>query len=211
MRALFTFILLFLLTCRGIAQTADSIHAKPDTLLLNNGKIIIAHIIDTSGYTVDVIKNHGREKIEVDKSDIFQITYGNSGKQVIIYIYDSLVNDQFTIPEARIFIAGEQDARRGFPALGASIAGFVIGAGAAIISPVLAIPTPLLFAGIEYKHQYVKINHKSVRNMDNVTHDSYLRGYALGARQKRLRRALIWGGVGAVVGTVLHFTLFKSL
>ena len=211
MRAIITFAFFLLLAFSSVAQTIDSTQLKPDTLLLNNGRIIIARVVDTSGFTVDIIKQHKHKKTEVDKNDIFEITYGNSGKQAVVYIYDSLVSNQFTIAEARRFIAGERDARRGFPALGTSIGAFAIGTIAAIASPFAAIPIPLLFTGIVSVHQHVKIKHSSVSDMQNVTHDSYLRGYSLGARQKRVRKALLWGGIGAVFGTVLHYTLFKSL
>jgi hypothetical protein len=211
MRTVLISISLFLIALTGAAQKADSIQAKPDTLLMNDGGVVVAKIVDTSGFTVDIIRQHKHRKIEIDKNDIFQITYGATGKQVILYVYDSLVSDHFTITEARRFIAGEQDARRGYHVVFPCIVAFGLGTGSALFDPVLSIPAPLLFAGLVSLHKHVKVNRNSVCDTATAHTDSYLRGYSIAARQKRVRKTFLWGAIGVVFGIVLDYTIFKSL
>jgi hypothetical protein len=183
----------------------------PDTILLNDGRVLITQITDTVGYSVEMIKPHSRKhkKIEIDKENIFQITFGNTGKCVVIYFYDTLIGNDFTVEEARRFITGEQDAQRGFHALGTTAASFAVGTISGIIGSFFALAPPFLFAGFMSYH-YVKIRHHSVGNIDNVHHDSYLYGYSQVARRKRVSKSLLWGGIGVVVGTVLHYAIFVN-
>jgi len=207
-------IILFLcgLAMPGFAQLSqDTLHRKadiPDTILLSDGRTVVSHVIDTTGYAVTITKPHSRKhkKIEIDKDVIFQITFGNSGKQVVFYIYDTLIGNNFTVDEARRFIAGEQDAQRGFGAMGTSAAAFAVGTLSGIAGSFFALVPPFAFAGFMSYH-YVKIRHNSVKNMENVKHDAYLYGYSIVARRKRTMRALLWGGLGIIAGTVVHYII----
>jgi hypothetical protein len=182
----------------------------PDTVLLNTGKTVITHVTDTIGFSVQMMKPHRKhKKIEIDKDNIFQITFGSSGKCVVLYIYDTLIGNDLTVDEARRFIAGEQDAERGYHAFGTSAAAFAVGAGSGIVGSFFALAPPFAFAGF-MSYKYVKIRHHSVKNIDNVHHDGYLYGYSMVARRKRTLRALLWGGIGVVVGTTLHYTVFGA-
>jgi hypothetical protein len=187
------------------ALTSTAATNIPDTVLLNNGKVIISRITDTAGLSVELIKphSHKHKKIEIDKENIFQITFGNTGKREVFYIYDTLIGNDLTVDEAKRFIEGEQDAERGFHALGTSAAAFAVGTGSGVIGSFLGLAPSFLFAGF-MSYKYVKIRHHSVRNMENVGHDGYLYGYAFVARRKRTSRALLWGGIGIVVGTIIH-------
>ena len=187
------------------------IYTIPDTLLMDDGKVIITHITDTIGYTVQMIKPHSRKhkKLEIDKENVFQITFGSSGKRVILYMYDTLTGNSLTVDEARRFIDGEQDAQRGYHAFGTSAAAFAVGAGAGIIGSFFALAPPFIFAGF-MSYKYVKIRHHSVKNIDNVKHDGYLYGYSMVARRKRTSRALLWGAIGVGVGTIVHYIILNN-
>ncbi len=212
-RHLAALLLTFLLFTSVIAQNrvplAES--AIPDTLLLDDGKVVITHVTDTVGYSVEMMKPHSKKhkKIEVDKENLFQITFGSSGKKVMFYTYDTLTGNTLTVDEARRFIEGEQDAQRGFHAFGTSAAGFVVGAGSGIVGSFFALAPPFIFAGF-MSYNYVKIRHHSVRSMENVHHDGYLYGYSLVARRKRFSKALLWGGVGVLVGTIVHYVIVNN-
>ena len=181
----------------------------PDTILMNNGKVILSHVIDTIGYSIQITKPHRHKKIELDKEDIFQITFGSSGKTVVLYFYDTLIGNDMTVDDARRFIAGEQDAEHGYHAFGTSAASFAVGCASGIVGSFFALAPPFAFAGF-MSYNYVKIRHKSVKHVENVHHDSYLYGYALVARRKRTLRSLLWGGIGVSVGTFMHYAIFKA-
>jgi hypothetical protein len=213
MRAILLILLAFGIVITANAQNKTGLSSGniPDTILLNTGKILITQITDTVGYSVELIKpnSHRHKKIEIDKENIFQITFGKTGKCVVLYYYDTLVGNDFTVEEARRFINGEQDAQRGFHAVGTSAVAFAVGTASGIVGTFFALAPPFAFAGFMSYH-YVKIRHHSVKVLDNVHHDSYLYGYAQVARRKRVTKALLWGGIGIVVGTVLHFTVFGN-
>ncbi len=213
MRKIVLFLVFSFCTSLGYTQTNSTIIPSdiPDTVLLNNGKVLIAHVVDTIGYSIQVSKAHSRKhkKFEIDKEDIFQITFGRSGKQVVLYFYDTLIGNDMTVEEARRFIAGEQDAEHGYHAFGTSAASFAVGTASGIVGSFFALAPPFVFAGF-MSYNYVKIRHKSVKHLENVHHDSYLYGYALVARRKRTLRAMLWGGIGVVVGTVIHYAIINN-
>jgi hypothetical protein len=183
----------------------------PDTILMDDGKVIITHITDTVGFSVEMIRphSHRHKKMEVDKDYIFQMSFGCSGKKVPVYFYDSLIGNDLTVDEAYRFIQGEQDAQRGFHAFGTSAAAFIVGTISGTVGSFFALAPPFAFAGF-MSYRYVKIRHHSVKNVDNVHHDGYLYGYSMVARRKRTSKALLWGGIGVVVGTVFHYIYINN-
>jgi hypothetical protein len=207
-------ILLFVLLCYGTftrAQNTMPPSDSKDSILLNNGRYIVAHIIDTTSFSVEIIKPNSRKKksIGILKENIFSIKFGATGKESVFYVYDTVAGNDFTVEEARRFIAGEQDAQNGYGALGTSAGGFVIGVASGTVLSFFAVIPPFIYGGLmSYKH--VKIRHKSVKNLENVKHDAYLYGYSLVARRKRTIRAFLWGGIGVVVGIAVHYTFFVS-
>ena len=209
MRIAITLFFLCLLPLYGYSQdTAKPV--APDTILLNNGKIIITQVTDTSSPSVITILKPGsrkHKKIELEREDIFSVKYAKTGKEDIYYIYDTLVGHDFTVDDARKFIAGEQDARRGFHAVGVSIAAFSIGfaSGAYFGSDISFFP-PFMYAGI-MTYPVIHVRHKSVRDMKNVTVDAYLFGYDEVARQKRTLHSFVWGGIGLAAGLITNLIL----
>lgn len=198
--------LLFILT-RGFAQNTATV--PPDTILLNNGRMVISQITDTVGTEVTVIKPHSRrhKKIGIGKESIFSIKYGSTGKEEIYYIYDTLTDHDYTVDEARKFIAGEQDAQQGYHAAGVSAAAFAVGfLSGASLGSVISFGPPFLFTGL-MTYPRIRVRHKSVKDKSNATSDAYLRGYDVTARRKRTLRSLLWGGVGLIGGLAAHFTV----
>jgi len=208
MRLILTLCLFFLPAISGYCQ-----NTLPDTVLFNNGKVLVTRVVDTVGDKVTVEKPNSskHKKIELDRSDVFSIRYGSTGKEVIVYVYDTLIGNDFTIPEARLFIAGEQDAQRGFHAFGTSLAAFFIGAGSGLVSEsFFAFGPPFLYVGI-MAYPRIHIRHKSVVNLNNIKSDPYLYGYDNTARKKRVLRSLLWGSIGLVTGLVVHITVIDNL
>jgi len=201
------FILFLLCTCftlRGFGQGNDS---KPDTILFNSGKILVAHVLDTSSDKIEIEKPNSskHKKVEIDRSAVFSIRYGSTGRELLVYTYDTLIGNDFTIPEARMFIAGEQDAQRGFHATGTTIAAFLVGAAGGFTGGVsiFSFGAPLLYSGL-MAYPRIKISHKSVKNLNNVKSDPYLYGYDSVGRRKRVIKSLFWSSIGLIVGMVAN-------
>ena len=83
-----------------------------------NGGIMVGTVIDTlNGVTTLKNPKDSTKNIIVENDRIFSIT--NASGESIMYVYDTLIGNEFTIDEMRYFILGEQDAEKGFKAKGA--------------------------------------------------------------------------------------------
>ncbi len=191
----------------GQATSTDAKSMLPDTITFIDGEVIAAHITDTSGdkITFEKPRSKKHKRIEVDMENVFSIRYAGTGKEIVVYNYDTLIGNDYTVADARLFIAGEQDAQRGYRCRGLSVTAFAIGVASGITGASLfVLLPPYFFSGI-LDYTRVHIRHKSVSNLNNVKYDPYLYGYAEVARRKRTFRTLLWGGTGAIVGLVIHF------
>jgi hypothetical protein len=200
--------MLFSLDLQGQTRVNQDSLNRPDSILLNSGRYLSVRVVDTSGFAIQIEKLNSKKhrRVEVPRDNIFSIKFGSSGKEVIFYTCDTLLGNEFTVDEVRRFIAGEQDAQRGYRSRGTLAGSFVIGVTAGIIGQVIAIIPPFLYSTLTTPFP-VKIRHKSVRNIHNVVSDAYLRGYALTAKHKRTMNSLLWGEIGAAVGLFIHIEI----
>ncbi|MCX6296556.1 MAG: hypothetical protein NTX97_10910, partial [Bacteroidetes bacterium] len=197
--SVFLSIVLVLFSFNGFSQKGK------DTLLLLNGSIIIGTVIDTTNGVTN-LKNpkDSLKNLIVENDRIFSIS--NSKGESIIYVYDTIIGNEFTIEEMRYFIKGEQDAENGFKAKGAFWANVVLGAAGAVTGSFLCPIPPFAFTALTGLPK-VNINHNTVSNIDFLKHDTYIMGYERVARKKRKISSLIGGGAGIGVGLGTYFIL----
>jgi hypothetical protein len=176
----------------GVSQTGK------DTILLLNGSIIIANVIDTTN-GVTSIKNpkDSIKNIIIENDRIFSIS--NNKGESIMYVYDTILGNEFTVDEMRYFICGEQDAERGFKAKGAFWGNMLLGAAAGVTGSFFCPLPPFAFTALSGLPK-VKIKHRTVKDMEYLKHDTYLMGYERVGRKKRKITSLIGGGIGLAAG-----------
>lgn len=193
------FSLQFFFSKNGASQNGN------DTILLLNGGIVITTVIDTTNGTT-VFKNpkNQMKTFAIENDRIFSIS--NSKGEFIIYEYDTIVGNEFTIDEMRYFIRGEQDAQKSFKARGAFWGNILIGAGAGVTGSLLSPIVPFAFSALVGLPK-IKIKKKGVSNLEYLNHETYLMGYERVARKKRKIKSLIGGGVGLGVGLGTYFIL----
>ena len=198
-------LILSFLLCTGQNLSAQT--AK-DTILLLNGAVVIGTVIDTTN-GITSLKNpkDSTKNIIIENDRIFSIT--NSNGESIMYVYDTIIGNEFTIDEMRYFILGEQDAERGFKAKGAFWGNALIGAAGGVTGLFLA-PIPVFAFVAMSGLPKVKIKASSVTNSEYIKHDSYLMGYERVARKKRKISSLIGGGIGLGVGFGTYFILKET-
>ena len=204
------FLLLIVSLCKtGFSQTGK------DTILLLNGNVIIANVIDTTN-GVTSIKNpkDSLKNIIIENDRIFSIS--NKNGESIIYVYDTVLGNEFTIDEMRYFICGEQDAEKGFKPRGAFWGNMVLGAAAGVTGSFFCPLPPFAFVALSGIPK-INIKHNTVSNMDYLKHDTYLMGYERVGRKKRKTSSLIGGGIGlgaGIIGAVIlketHNELIKN-
>jgi hypothetical protein len=195
MFSLRTFLVVFIffhLSLSGYSQE------NKDTVLLMNGDVMVCTVLDTTNGSVR-IKNQKNPKknIVIENDRIFSIK-SPSGEQ-IIYVYDTVIGNEFTIDEMRYFIYGERDADHKFKANGCLFIGAAVGLLSGVTGSFLCPIPPFAFTALSGLPK-VKIKHETVSNLEYLTHDPYLMGYERVAKKKRKLKSLIGGGIGLVVG-----------
>jgi hypothetical protein len=131
-----------------------------------------------------------------------------------MYVYDTVIGNEFTVDEMRYFILGERDADKNYKARGTLALGVLIGTLSGFTGSFLCPIPPFAFTALCGLPK-IKIKPGTVTNQDFLKHDPYLMGYERVARKKRKLQSLIGGGVGLVVGLstygVLKATHNKTL
>jgi hypothetical protein len=192
---------LILFTTNGFSQPNN------DTILLLNGNVIITNNIDTTKGSV-TFKNpkHPTKNIVIANNCIFSIS--NNKGETLLYSYDSLLGNYFSIDEMRYYIRGEQDAQKKFKARGAFWSNLFIGAGAGVTGFFFAPVAPFAFSGLSGITK-VKIKKNTVSQHEYLNHVTYIMGYESVAYKKRKIKSLISGGIGLAVG-VTTFAILKN-
>lgn len=205
-------LLLFFLSPAFAQVKADSLAMK-DTLYFMNGEIMTTRVLDTLPELIycthpKPTKKHPDKKLLLEKERLFAIKYGNGGEKVL-YFYDTLAGNFFTIPEMRDFVTGEQDALRSFKgrpefwggvgvgfASGATLPYFLGGTFWSYI-PVFAY-TGIILAP--------KVRVVGIRDPKYKQSVPYLLGYERIARKKKIIGALKGGAIGLIAGFATYYT-----
>lgn len=172
---------------------------KKDTVLLLSGESIPGKVVRVDNENVVMKESENVvQEFNIDRERVFSYTTPASGEKVL-YSYDTLVGNYFTIDEMRYFIRGEQDGRKGFKARPAFYSNLVIGAAGGITGSFF-FPIPAFTFAILVGIPKVKINKNTVRRQEDLNHIPYVMGYERMARRNRKIQALIGGGIGIVAG-----------
>lgn len=179
-----------------------------DTILLLNGAVMTGTVIDTTN-GVTSIKNpkDSTKNIIIENDRIFSIT--NSRGESVMYMYDTIIGNEFTIEEMRYFILGEQDAEKGYKAKGAFWGNMLLGAAGGVTGSFLSLIPPFGFTALSGLPR-VKVKSNTISNVDYIKHDTYIMGYERVARKKRKISSLIGGGIGLGVGIGTSIILDKT-
>lgn len=196
----------------AIICLAFTLHSKntfsqngKDTILLLNGGIVIGTVIDTlNGLTTLKNPKDSTKNAVIENDRIFSIT--NANGESIMYVYDTILGNEFTIDEMRYFILGEQDAEKGFKAKGAFWGNMLLGAAGGVTGSFLCPIPPFAFTALSGVPR-VKVKTSSVSKIDYIKHDTYIMGYERVARKKRKLSSLVGGGIGIGVGLGTFFIL----
>lgn len=196
---IFFILLQLFISKKGASQTDN------DTILLLNGAVVVTTVIDTTNGTT-VFKNpkNPKKTIAIENERIFSIS--NKKGEFLIYEYDTIVGNEFTIEEMRYFIKGEQDAQKNFKARGAFWTNLLIGAGAGVTGSLLSPIAPFAFSAMVGLPK-IKIKKRGVSNIEYLKQDAYLMGYERVGRKKRKIKSLIGGATGLGVGLGTYFIL----
>lgn len=205
MKFSFLFLLLLFAGARCYPQ-------QKDTILLMNGQVVVAPVLDTLLGAVTIMdpkpKKKEDHKIHYEYDQLYCVKYAN-GFTDYYYAQDTLKGNWFTRDEMLMYIRGERDARKGFRPRGSlwgSFAAGVAGGGSGTLFGPLLPYGYLALAGVPK----VRIRAATVSNPNYVDSDAYLLGYERVARGRRRIWSLIGGTAGLAVGYGVYFAALKN-
>jgi hypothetical protein len=207
--SILTALLCFQSSMLSAQEKTDSIATSTmlsDTLLRINGRSIVTKIIATDSakgifYYLKPTNPNRFKKVTFDNT--FSIT--NTTGEHLIYAQDTLGND-YTVPEMRYFILGEQDASKYKHPKLPFITNFIISGAAGLTGSFFAPIIPLVFTGI-LAIPKPKVKPTQVSSAMYLDEPTYISGYKYEAARKRRMNAVLGGGIGLVGGLVTSFIL----
>ena len=169
-----------------------------DTLVFINGREIPASNIKLQDDQViyNSLKRPGKIK-SAESYNIFSIKYA-SGDETLIYKPDTLIDD-LSIEEMRMFVKGQQDALAYYNTTAVTVASSAIGLASGFTLQFFALAPPAIFATIVGASS-PNMDRQPVRNKELLESPAYRSGYEAKARNMKIKKALIFGLGGALVG-----------
>ncbi|MBI3510621.1 MAG: hypothetical protein HY064_08150 [Bacteroidetes bacterium] len=174
-----------------------------DTVFLMSGKTVQGIVKDSTDEQLKILTPTKKGNFKADFVDldlVYSVKYAKDGSESVFYKQDTLFGNYFTPQEVKYFIYGERDSRAYYHCRMACAGAFLFGAaGGYSQSFFLTFLPPFIYSGASTFFR-VKIKPGSVSNPENIKYDTYVLGYEKDARQRRLARTLLWGGIGMVAG-----------
>jgi hypothetical protein len=171
---------------------------SPDTVLLLSGDVVTGKLVRLTNEDI-VMKSSEKvvQEFNIDRERVF--SYTTLLGEEVLYKYDTLAGNYFSIEEMRYFIKGEQDGKKGFKARPAFYTNILIGAAGGVTGSFF-FPIPAFTFAILVGIPKVRIDKATVRDPECLNHIPYIMGYERMARRNRKIQALIGGGIGLAAG-----------
>lgn len=178
-----------------------------DIILTMSGNEIPCRVVSDSTLEIrfEVAKNKGKYKAHsMHRSDVFSIT--RNGSESVLYAPDAILGDELSVQELRIYIAGEQDARKNYKAVPTMLVGVALAGTAAYVSEgaflgTIAIPIVYPLAQLI---PVIKIKEHTISNPNHRYNNIYASGYEGVARSKKIFSAFKGVLIGSVSGYLLY-------
>lgn len=188
------------LTLIYILSNVHSARAQ-DVLTLYNGRKIYTKIVEVN--TEYIIYKHFTDIKERNKSillvRIFSIESG--GKEEVVYRPDPLDPELFTVEQMRMFIKGEQEAMRFYNSDATKIVSVVFGAASGYFGFFYGLIGPPLFTTIVGSFS-PKMSAMKVTDPALLNDLDFVEGYAKKVRDYKVRKSILFGGIGYGIGLI---------
>lgn len=190
-------VVMLLFVCSGQAQ---------DRINLMNGQVLEGQVVGQSSLEIRYLvpKRRGMVERKEPTSSVFSVV-DSTGQEKVWYFMDTLLGNDYTVPQMRWFIAGERDARKGYKPILPVLGGFVAGAGLtmALYLEVNSLVIPPAYAGL-MAWPRVYVTRGSISNPMMEGDPVYATGYSAAGRPKRVVRSLLSTAIGVGVGLLMN-------
>ncbi len=199
---------LIVLSYSGISQDT-AIFVSGDKLALMNYQ---KDSIDQNIFIIKTMK--GKYRV-VNKEEIFSFLRKAGGEEIIFEPFEA-EDINFTVENMRIYIQGEQAARKNSGTGLATLSGFIIGVASPILLSSLGTSylfySPLPIAMVNFTIGMTIPSKKSViRKYPDIHNEFFVEGYRYTARNKRLNNSIKSGLIGLGVGIISSFILSNNV
>ena len=207
MKILFSLIL-FLFTVVGYSQ---------DTAVFVSGDkvALMSYQRDSSDKNIFILKTMKGKYKTINKEEIFSFVKKTGGEEIIFEPFES-ENANFTVENMRIYIKGEQAARKNSGTRLATLSGFIVGAASPIFLSSVGTnylfysPVPIAFTNFMVGLTIPTKKSVTRKYPQMGTNDFFMEGYRYTARSKRLNNSIKGGLVGLGVGIISSIILVNT-
>ncbi len=207
MKNIFLLLLIFL-SYSGLSQDT-AVFVSGDKLALMD------YYQDTTDKNVFILKTMKGKYKSINKEEIFSFVKKTGGEEIIFEPFEA--NDaNFTIENMRIYIKGEQEARKNSHTLLATVSGFLVGVTSPILLSTVGTSSlfysPLPVAATNFVVGLTIPTEKSVvqKFPQMGKNNFFVEGYRTTARSKRLNNSIKSGLIGLGIGVVSSFILSNN-
>ncbi|MBI2966966.1 MAG: hypothetical protein HYY40_04030 [Bacteroidetes bacterium] len=203
------YLLLLNLICTFFLTLPVNLEAQ-DKILLISGREIPCRVTRVTDFDIYYIKTPDAPERKIDRDGVYAVNYGN-GHTLFIYRPDPESGDEnrYSYKEMRMFIQGQQEAKKGFRPASAYIGSFVFGFAGSQVGLFYGPLVPATFSFV-FGIPQVRLQPKSVSNANYLLDDSYVQGYLKAAKAKKVQ-ALVRGSIlGFVTGFTTFYIYYKS-
>jgi len=172
-----------------------------EMLTLYNGRKIYTKIVEVN--TQYIIYKHSTDIKERNKSillaRIFSIETG--GIEEVLYKPDPLDPELFTMEQMHMFIKGEQEAMRFYDSDATKIVSVAVGIASGYFGFFYGLIGPPLFSTIVGSFS-PKMSSMKVTDPSLINDSDFSEGYAKKVRDYKVRKSILFGGIGYSIGLV---------
>jgi hypothetical protein len=178
-----------------------------DKLLLMNGRIIDVKNVSPSGYIIAYRTTAKNKLKKIDTDRVFSIQYAD-GSEKVVFTPNPQDSLEYTVPQMRMYIKGEQDASLYYKNTLNKAASFAIGGGAALLA-IYGIIIPPIYSTVvgafSPNMEKMKVSDPALLNDQD-----YREGYKTKVRNRKIRNSLISGFIGFAVGVVTYSVISQN-
>lgn len=180
-----------------------------DVLTLYNGRKIYTKIVEVN--SLSIIYKHSTDIKERNKSILVARVFSieSEGKEEVLYKPDAMDPDLFTMDEMRMFIKGEQEAMRFYDSNALKIVSLAAGITSGYFGLFYGLIGPPLFSTVVGSFS-PKMSKQKVTDPSLLSNPDFAEGYAKKVRDYKIRKSIVWGGIGYGIG-LAGFILLAEL
>ena len=199
MKRHYLFLLISLFACSVLVNAQGKIN-------LLNGKIFEFDSIGKTANNKFNYVSHGTKKpSSIKASRIFSINY-SSGKEEVVYVPDTS-NFDLTIPQMKSYVSGEQYSRQHYKAPWVTVGGILAGGCGGYFGLFYGPIVPAIYGTVVTT--FTPNLNKAPYNDVAFDNEYYAYGFDTTCRKKKLKNALLGGGIGFAISVTTFIILSR--